>query len=480
MAFLRIAAVLCLAFAASFAEDLACPGICTDDYRPVCATAPGERLITFSNECEMRNFNCHQKKSLKKLSDGKCPQMTRETEKCTSFCTFDYRPVCAAADGEIKTFANECILKNYNCQERKSLKKVSDGECPKITREAENDCNSFCTLEFNPVCTQQNGEFRTFANECVLRTFNCQKRQSFKVVSSGVCPEIKRKSEQKCLSFCTFDYRPVCAGESGELRTFANECDLRNYNCQQRKSLKKISDGECPQITRSDKACKGYCPKIYSPVCAGMNGEFRTFDNECILQNYNCEHHLSLQKVSEGVCPKILRTKENCQLFCTLEYKPVCAAAFNGEIRTFANECVLRSYNCQQRKSLKKISEGECPQITRNGKNCNLKCTKEYRPVCAGVNGEVKTFGNECVLQSYNCVNNKSLQKISDGECPKIVRSKENCPTMCTLDYRPVCAAANGEVRTFANECDLRVYNCKQHKALQILSEGECPQLTRF
>lgn len=64
---------------------------------------------------------------------------------------------------------------------------------------------------------------------------------------------------------------------------------------------------------------------------------------------------------------------------------------------------------------------------------------------------------------------NLALQKISDGECPKIVRSKENCPTMCTLDYRPVCAAANGEVRTFANECDLRVYNCKQHKGKNCL-----------
>ncbi|XP_026480998.1 vasotab [Ctenocephalides felis] len=50
-----------------------CIKICTDDYTPVCAGVDGEKPISFGNECVMRNYNCEQHKELKKISEGECP-----------------------------------------------------------------------------------------------------------------------------------------------------------------------------------------------------------------------------------------------------------------------------------------------------------------------------------------------------------------------------------------------------------------------
>lgn len=58
---------------------------------------------------------------------------------------------------------------------------------------------------------------------------------ALKIINFGVCPQITRNSEEECASFCTFDYNPVCAVDSEGLRTFANECVMNNYNCINRK-----------------------------------------------------------------------------------------------------------------------------------------------------------------------------------------------------------------------------------------------------
>ncbi|KAJ6645962.1 Vasotab [Pseudolycoriella hygida] len=55
----------------------------------------------------------------------------------------------------------------------------------------------------------------------------------------------------------------------------------------------------------------------------------------------------------------------------------------------------------------------------RRPKDCQSICTMHYDPVCAGGAGESpKSFGNICVMQNYNCENNKNLAVISQGECP--------------------------------------------------------------
>ncbi|EAT48797.1 AAEL000211-PA [Aedes aegypti] len=52
---------------------------------------------------------------------------------------------------------------------------------------------------------------------------------------------------------------------------------------------------------------------------------------------------------------------------------------------------------------------------------CNTACTDDYTPVCGGVKGSKDkpiSFGNECVMQKYNCENKKSLTVLSQNECP--------------------------------------------------------------
>ncbi|XP_013191697.2 uncharacterized protein LOC106135847 [Amyelois transitella] len=53
------------------------------------------------------------------------------------------------------------------------------------------------------------------------------------------------------------------------------------------------------------KACMKDCANIkVDPICAGKQGEKpKSFGNECVLQNHNCEHKDSLHKISSGQCP---------------------------------------------------------------------------------------------------------------------------------------------------------------------------------
>ncbi|KFH69205.1 hypothetical protein MVEG_06006 [Podila verticillata NRRL 6337] len=63
---------------------------------------------------------------------------------------------------------------------------------------------------------------------------------------------------------------------------------------------------------------------------------------------------------------------------------------------------------------------------------------------------------------------------------PALIRedsaSAANCPEMCTMEYKPVCATSTaGTHLMFGNACALFVYNCK-HPSNQFVasSQGEC------
>ncbi|XP_055532017.1 turripeptide Pal9.2-like [Wyeomyia smithii] len=62
------------------------------------------------------------------------------------------------------------------------------------------------------------------------------------------------------------------------------------------------------------------------------------------------------------------------------------------------------------------------PAKEKPSKNtCQKACTFDYTPICAGLkNSKDKplSFGNSCVLENYNCENQKSLVVLSQGECP--------------------------------------------------------------
>ena len=45
---------------------------------------------------------------------------------------------------------------------------------------------------------------------------------------------------------------------------------------------------------------------------------------------------------------------------------------------------------------------------------CPIGCHRMLAPVC-GSDGE--TYGNECVLRSYNCVNRLNIEVVHQGPC---------------------------------------------------------------
>ncbi|XP_017782360.1 PREDICTED: turripeptide Pal9.2-like [Nicrophorus vespilloides] len=59
-------------------------------------------------------------------------------------------------------------------------------------------------------------------------------------------PSLKKKNE--CMKQCTDDYTPICAGDGTgkDNKSFGNECVLGNFNCENKKDLKIIQKGECP------------------------------------------------------------------------------------------------------------------------------------------------------------------------------------------------------------------------------------------
>ncbi|XP_066251427.1 turripeptide Lol9.1-like [Euwallacea similis] len=54
------------------------------------------------------------------------------------------------------------------------------------------------------------------------------------------------KKKQSCVKDCGDTYKPICAGDGGKNISFGSECVLANYNCENQKDLKLVSQGECP------------------------------------------------------------------------------------------------------------------------------------------------------------------------------------------------------------------------------------------
>lgn len=76
---------------------------------------------------------------------------------------------------------------------------------------------SFCTMEYRPVCARRFDQRRTFSNSCLAR------QAGFDVIHSGSCGSSRPVA-------CTREWAPVCATRNGSLRTFANSCEARSAN----------------------------------------------------------------------------------------------------------------------------------------------------------------------------------------------------------------------------------------------------------
>ncbi|XP_050308932.1 serine protease inhibitor Kazal-type 4-like [Anthonomus grandis grandis] len=54
------------------------------------------------------------------------------------------------------------------------------------------------------------------------------------------------KKKQSCVKDCGDTYKPICAGDGSKNISFGSECVLANYNCENQKDLRLVSQGECP------------------------------------------------------------------------------------------------------------------------------------------------------------------------------------------------------------------------------------------
>ncbi|XP_037916072.1 enhancer of split M1 protein-like [Hermetia illucens] len=55
----------------TIAQDTFCPQICPRIYRPVCAIENFTKR-TFSNQCEVRKYNCQYQRNFLLLKQGRC------------------------------------------------------------------------------------------------------------------------------------------------------------------------------------------------------------------------------------------------------------------------------------------------------------------------------------------------------------------------------------------------------------------------
>lgn len=92
----------------------------------------------------------------------------------------------------------------------------------------------FCTREYQPVCARRGNEQRTFSNACEAE------RAGYRSMRPGECrrgggnpggpgypggPGANNPGGPGGGTFCTREYRPVCARQGRNLRTFGNACE---------------------------------------------------------------------------------------------------------------------------------------------------------------------------------------------------------------------------------------------------------------
>lgn len=208
-------------------------------------------------------------------------------------------------------------------------------------------------------------------------------------------------------------------------------------------------EGECNN-------CRIGCPKIYAPVCTrDSNGKEKQFSNACEFESYNCLHKndrrlnfssdlipiswwaiSSLHKLrtltfqSAACCTKVnVITVTSVVWTFMIQYAPWTLAEMSEPIQmnvnwdsttvdilTIVNANLVRRTIVRKNNFLFEFSilaltvayAGECHK-------CQTICLAIYKPVCAkDSSGNLKTYGNQCELDSYNCrypYNGKTIQK---------------------------------------------------------------------
>ncbi|KAG0267332.1 hypothetical protein BGZ95_002865 [Linnemannia exigua] len=122
------------------------------------------------------------------VSSAPVEAINNKTPVCDGTCTKEYVPWCAKlTSGEYKTFGNKCTLDFYKCKHPKDVVKATKGACTKPPTPV---CGTACADIYDAVCaTFQNGETKTFPNECELKNLMCRSPKKTYTFVKGECPK---------------------------------------------------------------------------------------------------------------------------------------------------------------------------------------------------------------------------------------------------------------------------------------------------
>ncbi|KAM7342790.1 uncharacterized protein ACRADG_010077 [Cochliomyia hominivorax] len=300
----------------------------------------------------------------------------------------------------------------------------------------------------------------------------CETEQEWEVVNEGPCTFDSAIANSECPKFCTDEYSPICAEYKGEQKEFPNKCEILRTICKTQEKWKVIKLGYCPLTSRGLSTsqlstCPQFCTRDHKPVCAKLNNKFRTFSNKCELQRLNCESEKEWTIVHLGSCSSDLE----CPLFCTREYLPVCAQ-YESELREFPNKCELKRTNCEMDTSWEIVSLGKCSSNLDD--SCPETCAEYYRPVCAVFEDVLREFSNKCDYKRTVCQTKKDWQLINEGPCPANKHFRTFCPKYCSKELNPVCGQYKGEVREFPNYCEFQRSICESKINWKLINNGPC------
>ncbi|KAK3607077.1 hypothetical protein CHS0354_039132 [Potamilus streckersoni] len=415
--------------------------------------------------------------------------------KCQEICLDTFSPICGSDD---ITYDSECLMKKTSCDEQRRIKVVHIGQCGKEDPCKNEQCNygaicvsskdgksSRCQCQERcdsygdnvgntPICGNDKIDYNNF---CELQRASCRKMEEIKVKYYGKCDpcdghectdgqtcqlDADRKPVCRCDTDCGDIVAPVCGSDG---RTYNNECLMRREACKSRREITVRYMGECSAednlcealdcgpnrdctIDRKGQAvcmCPVPCEQIKRPVC-GSDGQ--TYENECELRKYACEHDVEIKIVHSGKCETNILCKNvlcdagaecvvrkgqpvcECPL-CTEEYDPVCGK----DGMSYLNICKLKQENCEKKRNVEIEYQGLC---------VSNSCEK-----------------NKTICQYYSVCQ-------FDGEISRCV-----CPSECSLVDAKVCGS---DGVTYQNECELRVSSCRMQKMILMVSVGQCDE----
>ncbi|XP_044743122.1 ovoinhibitor-like [Chrysoperla carnea] len=344
-------------------DDQQCPSACPLLLAPVCGMDNTGNQRTFDNACVFKKEQCENRGAEWRIvSNQDCRLRTKRSapkSECPKKCTREFMPVCGVDNtGNFRTFNNECEFKTEECENRGAeWKLVSKQDC-RLRLTDDQQCPLVCPLLLSPVCGMDNtGNQRTFDNECVFKKEQCDNRGAeWRLVSNQDCRLRSKRSALKaeCPKKCTREFMPVCGVDNtGNFRTFNNECEFKTEECENRGAeWKLVSKQDCRLRLTDDLQCPTVCPLLLSPVCGMDNtGNHRTFDNECEFNKEQCENRGAEWRIISHQDCRLRRSvpKSECPKACPLLIAPVCGMDNTGNLKTFSNECVFKSAQCENR-----------------------------------------------------------------------------------------------------------------------------------